>query len=71
MPHITIESGLLTTEQKEKLIKKLTETSAEIMNIPPEFFMVTINELPDENIGIGGKTINKIKEEYMKHKKRE
>lgn len=52
MPYITIESGLLTKDQKEKLIKRLTEVSSEVTNIPQEFFMVTIKELPDTNIGI-------------------
>ncbi len=39
MPYITVESGTLSDEQKEQLIK---------------------------NFGIGGKTIDKVKEEYMK-----
>lgn len=68
MPYITVESGLMTAEQKEELIKRLTEVSAEITNIPKEFFMVTIKELPDSNIGIGGKSIDKIKKEYMHRK---
>ena len=34
------------------------------MNVPEEFFFISINELSDENIGIGGKTIDKIKKEY-------
>lgn len=69
MPYISVESGKLTDEQKEKLIHRLTEVSSEIMNIPPEFFSVTIKELPDKNFGIGGKTIDKIKAEYMASKK--
>lgn len=64
MPHITIESGMLTEAQKEELIAKLTEISAKIMNIPTDFFMITIKELSDQNIGIGGKSIDKLKEEY-------
>ncbi len=64
MPYIKIESGKLTDEQKTLLIKRLTETSAEIMKIPQEFFTVTITELPDKNFGIGGKTIDIVKEEY-------
>lgn len=66
MPYITVESGLMTAEQKDKLIKRLTEISAEITNIPKEFFIVTIKELPDSNIGIGGKSIDKIKKEYIR-----
>lgn len=65
MPYITVEGGQLTARQKELLIQRLTEVSAEIMNVPQEFFMTTIKELPDENIGIGGKTIDKVKMEYM------
>ena len=65
MPYITIESGALSDEQKENLIKRLTEVSSEIMNVPQEFFSVTIKELPDKNFGIGGKTIDKVKSEYM------
>lgn len=66
MPCITVESGVLSEEQKEKLIAKLTEVSSEIMNIPQDFFMVTIKELSDKNIGIGGRSIDKIKEEFGK-----
>lgn len=66
MPYITVEGGVLSDEQKEQLIKRLTEVSSEIMKVPPEFFMTTIKELPEKNIGIGGKTIDIVKNEYMK-----
>lgn len=66
MPYITIESGTLSNEQKEQLIGRLTEISSEIMNVPQEFFSVTIKELSDQNFGIGGKTIDKVKAEYLK-----
>lgn len=66
MPYITVESGVLSDMQKETLITKLTEVSAEVMNVPQEFFTVTIKELPDKNFGIGGKTIDKLKSEYAK-----
>lgn len=65
MLYITIEGGPLTTEQKERLISKITEVSSEVMNIPPDFFMITIKELSDKNIGIGGKCIDVVKDEYM------
>ena len=65
MPYITVESGTLSDKQKELLIKRLTEVSSEIMNVPQEFFVTTIKELPDKNFGIGGKTIDKVKSEYM------
>lgn len=66
MPYITVESGNLSDEQKELLIKRLTEVSSEIMNVPREFFAVTIKELPDKNFGIGGRTIDVVKAEYMR-----
>lgn len=66
MPYITVESGTLSDEQKELLIKRLTEVSSEIMKVPQEFFVTTIKEVSDKNFGIGGKTIDKVKEEYMK-----
>ena len=65
MPYITVESGVLSGTQKKKLIKRLTEISSEIMKIPQEFFVTTIKEVPDKNFGIGGKTIDKVKAEYM------
>lgn len=69
MPYITVESGILSDQQKETLIKKLTEVSAEVMNIPQDFFTVTIKELPDKNFGIGGKNIDKVKAEYAQSHK--
>ena len=68
MPYITIESGFLSDEQKENLIQRITEVSSEIMKVPQEFFSVTIKELPDKSFGIGGKTIDKLKKEYMQKK---
>lgn len=64
MPYISIESGKLTAEQKKQLIERLAATASEITHIPEQFFIVTIKELPDENFGIGGKTIDEIKRNY-------
>ena len=65
MPYITVESGVLSDTQKEELMKQLTGISSEIMKIPQEFFVTVIKEFPDKNFGIGGKTIDKVKSEYM------
>ena len=65
MPYITVESGVLSDAQKEELIKQLTKVSSEIMRIPQEFFVTTIKEVPDKNFGIGGKTIDKVRAEYI------
>lgn len=41
MPYITIEGGLLSKEQKEELILKITQVASETMHVPDEFFLVT------------------------------
>lgn len=66
MPYISVEIGALTSEQKKELIERLTGTASEITHIPTQFFTVTIKELPDDNFGIGGKSIDKIKRNYNK-----
>lgn len=55
----------MAAQQKKELIERTTAVVSEITRIPEQFFMVTIKELPDENIGIGGKTIDEIKKQYQ------
>lgn len=64
MPYISVESGKLSAEQKKQLIERLTLAASEITHIPVQFFTVTIKELPDENFGIGGQSIDEIKRNY-------
>lgn len=61
MPIIKIDIASVTKEQKVSLIKKLTTVSAEITKIPQNAFTVIINELGDDNIGVGGKTLGEAK----------
>ena len=68
MPYITIESGALSDEQKEELIRRQTEVSSEIMNVPQEFFVTTIKKVSDKNFGIDEKTIDKVKAKYKARK---
>ena len=65
MPYISVESGVLSNDQQVELIQRLTQTASEVMHVPQEFFTVTIKELPDANFGIGGRTIDKVKAEYI------
>ena len=67
MPYIKVTGGSLTAEQKDLLIKHLTQVASESMEVPSEFFMTVIEELPDQNIGIGGRTIGQIKQEYQRN----
>jgi 4-oxalocrotonate tautomerase len=66
MPFIAFESGQLSAEVKEQLIEKLTDVSAEITGIPRHLFLVSIRELPDDNIAVGGKTVEQLKAELSK-----
>lgn len=65
MPLITFESGKLTDAVKSELIQKLTEISAEITGIPKSSFFMSIRELPDENVAIGGKSVREIKKDFI------
>ena len=69
MPMINFKSGQLTDEVKKELITKLTNVSAEITGIPKELFFVSINELDDENIAVGGKTVKELKKELATKEK--
>lgn len=35
------------------------------MNVPKIFFIITVKELSEKNIWIGGKTLDRVKEEYL------
>lgn len=61
MPVINMEVGNISLEQKKELITKFTEVAVEITGIPKQSFVVTIRELPDENLGVGGETVAEIK----------
>jgi len=60
MPVITIDISTMTTEKKAELVKELTVKASEVTNIPEDKFIVLINEMPRENIGIGGKLLSEI-----------
>ena len=63
MPMITFEAGQLSEEVKAALIEKLTDVSVEVTGIPKHLFFVSIRELPDDSIAVGGKTVKTLKEE--------
>ena len=68
MPIIEFTSEKLTREVKDKLINQLTDISVEITGIPRNLFFITINEKPDEDIAVGGVSVQKLKEELNKQK---
>ena len=60
MPFIQIElaSGR-TAEKKEELIKNITNTVADTLQIPKDRVHISIHDMPKENIGHGGVPLSK------------
>ncbi|MCX5826422.1 MAG: tautomerase family protein [Deltaproteobacteria bacterium] len=61
MPVISITMGPSTEEQKKMLIERLTADAMDITHIGAEHFTVLLNELPYENLGVGGRTVKEIR----------
>ncbi|HMK46798.1 MAG TPA: 4-oxalocrotonate tautomerase DmpI [Methanocella sp.] len=61
MPIITMETGPLSSEQKEKLIQAFTRDACEATGLPPEAMIVLIHELSPDCIGLSGRPLSKIK----------
>jgi len=58
MPIITVDNaGNLSKNQKDELIRKLTDVVTEVTNKPSQYVYVKINEISHENFGIGGKSL--------------
>ncbi len=63
MPVVQIDIGKqsINSEQKKLLIETLTKGAVEVTKIPINAFSVIINEHEDENYGVGGLTLDKIR----------
>ncbi len=61
MPVITIDISNLSKEKKTGLVKELTAKASEVTQIPAEKFIVLINEMERDNIGVGGRLLSEIK----------
>ncbi len=61
MPIITIETGPLSAEKKEKIIKEFTQTMCEATGLPASAMIVLVHELPPDNIGLSGQQLSKMK----------
>jgi 4-oxalocrotonate tautomerase len=49
-----------TPEKKEQLIKKVTEAIMEVLQVPADRVRIVLNEVPKENLGVGGVPLSKI-----------
>ena len=61
MPFISFESGTLAPGVKAKLLEELTNVAAEVTGIPKSMFMVSVRELPDDAVCVGGVTVAELK----------
>ena len=61
MPTITIAMDQTSEEKKKQLVENLTRKAAKITEYPVDHFFVYVQEYPTENIGVGGKTLKKIR----------
>jgi 4-oxalocrotonate tautomerase len=66
MPVIAWDGGRLTREQKQELVRRLTEVATEVTKIPAQFYSVIIREQPDENLGFAGETVEEMKTRMLK-----
>ena len=57
MPTITVALDQTSEEKKKQLVENLTWESAEITGYPAKYFFVYVQEYPEENIGVGGRTL--------------
>ena len=62
MPYVNIRvtNTNVTTEQKVKLVKGVTDLLVDVLDKKPETTMVTIDEVEFENWGVGGELVSVI-----------
>lgn len=61
MPVITIDLGIIESKEKKgQLVQAVTEAASSVTQIPADKFIVLINELERDNIGVGGKLLSDI-----------
>jgi len=61
MPVITVDIGMLKDrETKDELVKTLTAAASSATQIPADKFIVLINEMDRDNIGVGGRLLSDI-----------
>lgn len=58
MPFIQFDGPELSKEKKAELVKKLTQASKEVLDIPEQAFLVLIRENSMDNIGTGGRLLS-------------
>jgi len=65
MPIVRIEIGKHSKEEKKELIHKVSELVTEVLKEPKSNCMVLLKEVPDDSWGVGGLTLEELKEQYQ------
>jgi len=67
MPYIKIEVTRegVTKEQKQQLIKGVTELVIATLNKDPQLIHVVIDEVDTDNWGVGGKQVTEIRKPLL------
>jgi 4-oxalocrotonate tautomerase len=60
MPIVNVKISKQTRETKSKLIKKISEDISEIAHIPIDKVTVVIDEMENDNFGVGGVVFSDI-----------
>lgn len=63
MPVITVTLSSLPAETKTSLVSALTTAAAVVTHLPESHFIVLIQELPGDAIGVGGRTLQAMQED--------
>ena len=68
MPYVKIQLTRegVTKEQKQKLIKGVTQLLVEVLNKNPQTTHVVIDEVDTDNWGIGGQQVTEIRSQAKK-----
>lgn len=71
MPYIKIEVTRdgVTKEQKQKLIKGVTQLLVDVLNKDPQLTHIVINEVDTDNWGVGGEQVTEIRKKLLPNHK--
>lgn len=54
MPVITIEGPQMSKDKKRQLVREITKTASDVIQLPAEAFTVLIKENDHDNVGVAG-----------------
>lgn len=60
--HIRVTEEGVSAEQKRQLIEGTTELLYRVLNKPPAWTFVVIEEVPTDNWGVGGESVTAVRE---------